>query len=130
MPGYDGYNLNFIKKLWHVIGDNFSKFILDFSKFDMLSHEVNMTWVALIPTFERAFELKDYRLISMVGSIYKVITKLMSKRISMVMPSLIGETQSAFVSGRQILDGDLIANEVVHWVKKRKEKSIMFKLDF
>lgn len=66
----------------------------------------------------------------MVGSIYKVIAKLLCKRISFVMPSLIGETQSAFVKRRQILDGALIANEVVHWVRKKQSKSIRLKLDF
>ena len=48
----------------------------------------------------------------------------------MVMPVLVGGTQSAFVSGRQILDGGLIANEVVWWLKKAKMSAIMLKLDF
>ena len=29
-PGYDGYNINFVEKLWHVIGNGFSKLVMDF----------------------------------------------------------------------------------------------------
>ena len=58
------------------------------------------------------------------------MAKLLSKRISLTMHCLIGETLSAFVKGRQMLDGALIANEVVHWARKRKEKSILLKLNF
>ena len=50
----------------------------------------------------------------MVGCIYKVIAKLLSKRLSQFMPCLMGESWSAFVKWSQILDGALIANEVVH----------------
>ena len=48
----------------------------------------------------------------------------------MAIPVLVEETQFAFVSGRQILDGGLIANEVVWWLKKSKVSAIMLKLDF
>ena len=82
-----------------------------FFKYDMLPPKVNMTWVNLIPKFDDVVELKDYRPYKLI---YKVIAKLLCKRISLVMPCLIGETQSAFVKGRQILDRALIANEVVH----------------
>ena len=34
------------------------------------------------------------------------------------------------MKGRQILDGALIANEVVHWVKKKKKEVNIMKLDF
>lgn len=72
-----------------------------------------MGWVALIPKIEGAVELKDYRPIGMVGCIYKIIAKILALRIKKVMPSLVGETQTAFVMERQILDGALIANEIV-----------------
>ncbi|XP_028116485.1 uncharacterized protein LOC114314229 [Camellia sinensis] len=45
-------------------------------------------------------------------------------------PEIISEAQSAFLSGRTILDGVLIANEVVDGWKKAKRKSLILKLDF
>ena len=45
-----------------------------------------------------------------------MITKILSIKLRKVLPSLIGETQTALVSGRQTLDGALIATEVVHWL--------------
>ncbi|GJW52934.1 RNA-directed DNA polymerase, eukaryota, reverse transcriptase zinc-binding domain protein [Tanacetum coccineum] len=38
--------------------------------------------------------------------------------------------QSAFISGRQILDGPLILSEIIDWYKKRNKKLMLFKVDF
>ena len=46
------------------------------------------------------------------------------------MPAIISEVQTAFLGGRFILDGVLIANEVVHWWKAAKMRGIILKLDF
>jgi len=75
-------------------------------------------------------EVTDFRPISLVGSLYKVIAKVLSNRLKAVLPKLVGESQTAFVAGRQILDGALIANEVVHWLKKKKKQGVLLKLDF
>ena len=79
-----------------------------------------MTWVVLVPKVDNAMEIKDFRPISMVGCLYKIIAKILANRLKRVMPALVGETQSTFVSGRQILDGALISNEAVWWLKKAK----------
>ncbi|XP_071727214.1 uncharacterized protein [Rutidosis leptorrhynchoides] len=74
--------------------------------------------------------LNDFRPISLISSYYKILTKVLSNRIRKVILGLIDEVQSAFVKGRFILDGALIANEATDYLKKNKRKSLIFKVDF
>lgn len=46
------------------------------------------------------------------------------------MRSCIDDVQSAYVEGRNILDGPLIVNEICSWAKKVKRKVLLFKVDF
>ena len=55
-----------------------------------------------------------------MGTLYKIIFKVLSARHKEVIASLIDESQSAIVNNRQILDGVLIANESIRWLKKKK----------
>ncbi|XP_072066179.1 uncharacterized protein [Arachis hypogaea] len=121
--GSDGYNMNFIKKCWDEIGVEFMTAVLDFFQSSRLPSD-------LAPKFTGAKEIKDLRPISMVGCVYKVISKVIVRRMRSVMSGLVGETQSAFVKGRKIHDGTLIACETVHWLKNRKKKAAIIKLDF
>jgi len=65
-----------------------------------------------------------------VGSLYKTLAKLFANRLRGVIGSVISESQSAFVKNRQILDGILIANEVVDEARKLKKDLLLFKVDF
>ena len=76
-----------------------------------------------------AEEFKDYRLISLVGSLYKLVAKVLANRLKKVMHSLINEAQTAFVKGRQIMDASLLANEVINTMLKRKKRGVLSKLD-
>jgi len=129
-PGYDGFNIKCIKHIWPIVGDDFSRSIESFFQTAKLPTSLNMTWVTLIPKKAAAVDILDYRPISMVGSVYKIIAKILSRRLKHVVADLIGETQTAFVNGRQVLDGALIANETVNWLQKTKKEGVLLKLDF
>lgn len=58
-----------------------------------------------------AKELKDFRSISLLNSAYKIKAKVLALRIKLEMEGLVMQSQGAFVLGRQILDGVLVANE-------------------
>ena len=73
--------------------------------------------------------LKEFRPISLVGSLYKLVAKVLASRLKTTMNGVINSAQNAFVEGRQILDASLIANEGIDSIQKRKEKGILCKLD-
>ena len=73
-----------------------------------------LPWVTLIPKFEGTIEITDYRPVNMVGCICKVITKILAKKLKEVVPNLVGEAQTTFISGRNVHDGVLIASKVTH----------------
>ncbi|MCI65141.1 cysteine-rich receptor-like protein kinase, partial [Trifolium medium] len=74
--------------------------------------------------------LNDFRPISLVGSLYKIPAKVLANRLQLVIGSVISESQIAFVKDRKILDGILIANEVVDETRKFKKDLMLFKVDF
>ena len=55
-----------------------------------------------------------------------MIAKLLSGRQKCVMPSVISSNQTAFIAGRQILEGFMIANEVVHCLERRDDNWFIF----
>lgn len=73
----------------------------------------NASYIALIPKKVCAKELSDFRPISLIGSVYKLISKVLTERLKGVMEKLVDSQQMAFIKGRQIMDVVLIANEAV-----------------
>nr|GEW77410.1 RNA-directed DNA polymerase, eukaryota [Tanacetum cinerariifolium] len=89
----------------------------------------NSSFIILIPKTPNANMVKDYRPISLIGSMYKIISKILANLLVVVLGGLVNEIQSAFVADKQILDGPFILNELVQWCKKKKKQSLVFKVD-
>lgn len=129
-PGFDGFNFKFIREMWDVLENDIFGFVMEFFRSSYSVRNINVTWVCLIPKVAAPTGIDDYRPISMVGALYKIISKILSSRLKEVIALLTDESQSAFVRDRQILDGVLIANESLTWLKKRKISGALLKLDF
>ena len=107
----------------------------DFHERGRFGRSLNSTFLVLISKKERKGgggggeeDLKDFRPISLVGSMYKLIAKVLANKLKKVMNGLVNTAQNAFVEGRQILDASLIANEVIDSILK-KERGLLNKLD-
>nr|GEV43027.1 RNA-directed DNA polymerase, eukaryota, reverse transcriptase zinc-binding domain protein [Tanacetum cinerariifolium] len=74
----------------------------------------NSNFIALIPKIPDANLVKDFRPISLIGSLYKIIAKVLANRLT----------------DRQILDGPFILDEVIRWCKRKKSQALVFKVDF
>lgn len=92
--------------------------------------EFGASFIVTIPKKIGAQGIKDYCRISLIGSIYKIVSKVCACKIQKVLPSIISKSQVAFVCGRQILDGVLVANECLHLRHKKKKSGLICKSGF
>ena len=76
-----------------------------------------------------ADDLKDYRPISLVGSLYKLLAKVLADRLKKVMSKLVNTAQNAFVKRRQIQDTFLITNEAIGSILKKKDLGVLCNID-
>ena len=102
VPGPDGFTMAFFKHCWEVMNTEVIANTQNLHERDIFERSFNATHVALIPKKMGANELKDFRPISLIGSIYKIISKLLTERLKKVMHKLVDEQQMAFIKGRQI----------------------------
>lgn len=79
------------------------------------------SFYTLISKGENPQNLGEFRPISLVGSMYKIISKILSNRLKRVMRKIIDKRQSAFMGGRYLLHSTLMENEVVDDAKRNRK---------
>nr|GEY40675.1 hypothetical protein [Tanacetum cinerariifolium] len=129
-PGPDGFTSAFFKKSWNIVGDDICKAVRDFFSNGKLLKETNHTFLALIPKVFTSFRVTDYRPISCCSVLCKCISKILTNRIIDGIKEMASDSQSAFISGRRILDNILITQELMHnYHRDRGPPRCVFKVD-
>ncbi|XP_075665266.1 uncharacterized protein LOC142634913 [Castanea sativa] len=104
-------------------------FFGNFHQPSAFERSLNASFLNLIPKKCNTANIKDFRPISLVGSVYKLLSKVLADRLRVVLDKLISETQNSFVGGRQILDSMFIANECLDSRLKSRILGVACKLD-
>ena len=128
-PGPYGFTMAFWLFCWDVVKPDILGLFREFYLHGTFSRSLNSTFLVLIPKKEGAEDLKDFRPISLVGSVYKLLAKVLANRLKLVMGEVIFDSQQAFVQGRQILDAILIASEAFDSRLKDNTPGLLLKMD-
>ncbi|GJS48507.1 hypothetical protein Tco_0598628 [Tanacetum coccineum] len=113
--GPDGFTFQFFKTFWHLVGDDVFQAISRFFTSGHFPRGCNSFFVTLIPKFQDAKLVNEFHPISLICCQYKIVGKILANRLSLVINYLVSIEQSAFIKGRQILDGPFILNETLLW---------------
>ncbi|WRX31361.1 Reverse transcriptase domain - like 10 [Theobroma cacao] len=106
------------------------EFVSSFFSTRKFDTSVNNSFITLIPKVRNPVKMKDYRPISLVDSLYKIVAKILANRIKWVIGDVVGNNQFAFVKGRQLTDAVLIANELINLIRKERTGGMIMKVDF
>ncbi|WJX73888.1 hypothetical protein P8452_57616 [Trifolium repens] len=121
-PGPDGFNFAFVKTFWDLLKGDLRTLFDQFHGNSCLPKSFLSYFVTLIPKVCSPNSLSDFRPISLLGCLYKIIAKVLTIRLAKVMDTIISTTQSTFIKGRNLVDGVLIVNEVVVALKTHLEQ--------
>ena len=89
----------------------------------------NTTFIALIPKTDNPVTLNEFRPISLCKCIYKIVSKVIARRLKVILSENISAEQFGFLEGRQIHEAIGVAQEGLHSLKSRSIKGAILKID-
>ena len=129
-PGSNGFGASFFKKFWNLIKEDLIMMFSDFYAGKLDIQRLNFGVITLIPKIKEASNIRQYRPICLLNVDFKIFTKVLTNRLSLVAKEVIGGSQTGFIKDRNILEGVVILHEIIHELKIKKKKGLILKIDF
>jgi hypothetical protein len=91
---------------------------------------LNYGVITLLPKRKESTNIKQFWPICLLNVIFKIFTKVVVRRLAKVAEKIVRESQTAFMSGRNIMEGTVILHETLHELHRKKLSGVILKLDF
>lgn len=113
VPGPDGYSAEFFWESWEIVGVDMIAAVKEFFTAGRLLRQFNTTVISLIPKVVGADQLTQFRPISLCSTVYKVMTRLLKKKLKICVSDIVQRNQVGFVQDRLLCENVLLATELV-----------------
>ena len=90
-PSSDGFTAAFWQCSLDIVKDEIMMLFKDFFETGKFVKSINSTFIVMVPKKGGVEDFKDYRPISLMGNLYKLIAKVLANRLKMVMGRLINK---------------------------------------
>ena len=129
-PGPDGFPAEFYQNFWDIIKLDLLALFGALHAGQLELFRLNFGEIILLPKIIDAERIQQYRPICLLNVSFKIFTKVATIRLNSVADHVVRPTQTAFVQGRNILDGVVILHETIHEMHTKKLNGVIFKIYF
>ena len=129
-PRPNGFPLEFYQVFWTLIKDDMMALFTEFHQGSLPLNSLNFGTIILLPKKKDAKVIQQYRSICLLNVSFKIFTKVATNRLSTIAQKIIRPTQTAFLPGRNIMEGAVILHETIHELHSKKQDGVIFKIDF
>jgi len=96
------------------------KMVNDFYENSLDIGRLNYGAISLFPKTKEALNVKQFRPICLLNVSFKIFTKILMERMTLLMEKLVDKCETTFIKGGYILDGVVILQEALHELEGRK----------
>jgi mannosylglycoprotein endo-beta-mannosidase len=120
-PGPDGFSVAFYKCFLDKVKPLIKEMMDDLAEGRMDLSRINYGVIVLLPKILDANSIKQYRPICLINVVFKILTKLKTRRLSGIASKYIAINQTALIPDRNIHDGVVALHEILHHLKANKK---------
>ncbi|CAI5474483.1 unnamed protein product [Closterium sp. Yama58-4] len=129
-PGADGLPKELLEDNWDLLGESVMAFMQEFEKTAVLPSSASTTVTILLHKKGERSDLGNYRPITLLSAIYKIVAKLLTNRMKKVLPQVISENQFSFIPGRRLADAVKVVADTIDAAVIGKEDWYLLMVDF
>ena len=129
-PGIDSIPAEFYQELWEEIEMDIFNFASESIEKTYINEDLNISKIALLPKTEDMSRIKNFRPISLLNTLYKLVAKIYANRMKPLLHHWILPSQTGFVPNRCILDNVFLAFESIEWALESNQDLSLLLLDF
>jgi hypothetical protein len=111
-----------------VIKEDILALFHEFHKETLDLFSLNFGIITLIPKIENATKIQKYRPICVLNVSFKIFTKVGTNRLNKVEKTVVSPTQTAFMLGRNIMEGVVILHETIHELHTKNLMELFLRL--
>ena len=129
-PGNDGLTVNFFKVFWPVLKDLLLLLYREVITSGELNSSARKGVITLIPKKKDLTQLKNWRPITLLNMDYKILGKVIARRLKQVLPDIIGPQQTGFMEGRNITENIRGTIDLITHVYQNQKDALIISVDY
>jgi exonuclease III len=127
--GADGISTKFLKKYWAYLRITVHRYTLSCFRNKKLSQSTNSAIIKLIPKKGNLKSIKNWRPISLLNSVFKIISKAVDVRMEKISEILFSRSQKGFTAKRYIQECIINIVDTIGYCEARKIPAFILALD-